>query len=173
MHWIVANPDGFDLYTDHNNLIFLFDPLSVVPDLSATSLLKVLRWAVRLSMYRYTCYHIKGEENVWADLMSRWSSKAPTVRRIVRVPELSSSSDADFEWPSQSTLIKVQQDHAAPRPADLVLNDHLWTYPDGSIWVPDSADDLQLRLCIIAQTGPAGHRGAASTEQSLSESFKW
>lgn len=33
MHWIVANSDGFDLYTDHNNLIFLFDPLSVVSDL--------------------------------------------------------------------------------------------------------------------------------------------
>ena len=28
-------------------------------------------------------------------------------------------------------------------------------------------------LCIIAHTGPAGHRGAASTEQSLSKSFKW
>ena len=71
MHWIVANPDGFDLYTDHDNLIFLFDPLSVVPDLSATSLRKVLRSAVRLRMYRYTCYHFKVEENVWADLISR------------------------------------------------------------------------------------------------------
>jgi len=51
MHWLTATPGGFDLYTDHNNLIFLFDPLSVVPDLSQTSLRKVLRWVVRLSMY--------------------------------------------------------------------------------------------------------------------------
>lgn len=43
MHWIAAKPDGFDLFTDHNNLIFLFDPLSVMPDLSQTSVLKVLR----------------------------------------------------------------------------------------------------------------------------------
>ena len=88
---------------------------------------KVLRWALRLSIYRYPCYHIKGEENFWADLMSLWYSKAPTVRRILRVSELPSSSDADFKWPSQSTLIKVQQDHAASRPADLILNDHLRT----------------------------------------------
>lgn len=51
MHWIVAIPDGFDLYTGHNKLIFLFDPLSVVPDLSGTSIGKVLQWEVFISMY--------------------------------------------------------------------------------------------------------------------------
>ena len=30
MHWLVASLDGFDLQTDHNNLIYRFDPLSVV-----------------------------------------------------------------------------------------------------------------------------------------------
>lgn len=63
MHWIVATPAGSDLYTDHNNLIFLFDPRSVVPDPSATSTRKVLRLAVRFSMYHHTCYHIRGQEN--------------------------------------------------------------------------------------------------------------
>lgn len=52
VNWIVATPTGFDLYTDHNNFIFLFDPLSVASDMSATSLRKFLRWAVRLSMYQ-------------------------------------------------------------------------------------------------------------------------
>lgn len=112
-HWIAATPDGFDLYTDHNKLIFLFDPLSVVPDLSATSTRKVLRWAVRLNMYIYTCYHSKGDENVWADLLSRWSTTQTTVRRIVRVPEVPSSSDANFEWPSPSAIAKAQEDNAA------------------------------------------------------------
>jgi len=37
MHWLVPTSSGFDLYTDHNNLIFLFDPLSIVPDLAQTS----------------------------------------------------------------------------------------------------------------------------------------
>lgn len=49
MHWLVATLDGFDLFTDQNNSIFIFDPLSVVPDLSQTAVRKVLRWAVRLS----------------------------------------------------------------------------------------------------------------------------
>lgn len=64
MHWILATPDGFDFYTDHRNPIFFFDPLAVVPDLSQTSIRKVLRWAERLRVYNYTCVHIKGVDNV-------------------------------------------------------------------------------------------------------------
>lgn len=65
MHWMVETPAGFDLYKDHNNLIFLFDPFYVVEEMYQSSLRKVLRWALKLSVYNYTCYHIKGKENVW------------------------------------------------------------------------------------------------------------
>lgn len=173
MHWIVATPDGFDLYTDHNNLIFLFDPISVFPDMSQSSLRKVLRWAVKLSIYRYTCYHMKGEENVWADLLTRWSAARTTVRRLVRIPELSSSCLDDFEWPTPSVLASAQEEHKASRPADLNLQDGLWTFKDNTIWIPDAASDLQLRLCIIAHTGPAGHRGCTATESVIRSKFTW
>lgn len=96
MHWQITNPDGLDHFTDHNNLIFLFDPMAVVPGMAQTTLRKVLRWAVRLSMYNYKCYHIKGEANVVADLLTRWSVSAPTVRRLVRIPELPSACAEDF-----------------------------------------------------------------------------
>lgn len=58
MEWIICTPDDFDLYTDHNNFIFFFDPLTIGPDLSQISLCKVLRCAVKLSTFRYICYHI-------------------------------------------------------------------------------------------------------------------
>ena len=95
MHWLAATSEGLDLFTEHNNLIFLFDPLAVVPDLSQTSLRKVLRWAVRLSMYNYTCFHIKGTDNVWADLLGRWSA-GHTIRRLIRITELPTTSK-DFD----------------------------------------------------------------------------
>lgn len=44
MHWILATADGFNLFMDHHNLLFLIDPLAVVPDLCQTFLRKVLRW---------------------------------------------------------------------------------------------------------------------------------
>lgn len=49
IHWIFAKTDGLDLFEDHRNLIFLFDQLIVEPDLSKSSLCKVLCWGVLLS----------------------------------------------------------------------------------------------------------------------------
>lgn len=53
MHWLVATPDGFDIYTDHHNIIFIPHPLSQMPNLSQISIKKVLRWAVLMNMYNY------------------------------------------------------------------------------------------------------------------------
>lgn len=172
MHWLAATPSGFDLFTDHNNLIFLFDPLSVVPDMSQTTLRKVLRWAVRLSMYNYTCFHIKGTDNVWADLLGRWSVPK-TVRRLVRIPELPRSSAEDFQWPTASVMADAQSLAATEHQPHLTLIDKLWRNQNGALWTPDSAPDLQLRLCIIAHTAPAGHRGQSTTETVLRKHHFW
>lgn len=61
--------DGSDLFTDEHDLIFLFEPLTGVPDLSQTSVRKLLRWDVRLldthllCAYNYYCVHIQGIDN--------------------------------------------------------------------------------------------------------------
>ena len=171
-HGIAATAEGFDLYTDHNNLIFIFDPTAVVPDISQTTLRKVLRWAVRLSMYHYTCFHIKGQDNVWADLLGRWSAP-PTLQRLFRIPVLPFSSEEDFEWPSRES-ISISQKHAdSERPPNLDLVEGLWCNPMGAVWIPDEDSDLQLRLCIIAHTGPSGHRGRDSTLRVLQKSYFW
>lgn len=60
VHWLVFTQEEFDLFTDHSNLIFIFDPMSVCPDLSKTTLCKILRWAVRFSIYDFNCFHING-----------------------------------------------------------------------------------------------------------------
>lgn len=72
LHWRLHINDRCDLHADHNNLVFLSNPLSFMPDLSTTLTSKVLRWAVRLSTYNHTCLQIKGDEGVWADLIPCW-----------------------------------------------------------------------------------------------------
>ena len=172
MHWLASEPTGFDLYTDHNNLIFLFDPQAIQPDLSQTAIRKVLRWAVRLSAYNYVCIHIKGSENVWADLLSRWATLSNnTIRRLVTVPQLPSTSENEFEWPTSEEILKVQS--ASSRPLHLKHTDGLWLTSSGQTWIPDNADELQLRLCIIAHTGAPGHRGIEAKTKSLADKFYW
>lgn len=80
MHWPLATSDGFDFYTDRYTLIFLFDPLRVMSDLSQIYVQNVLQWAIILSAYNYTCMHIKCLDNVWPDLLGRWSAPLLTRR---------------------------------------------------------------------------------------------
>lgn len=130
-HWLLATPNGFGLHTDHHNLIFLFDPLVVVPDLSQISLRKVIRWAVRLSAYNYTCIHICRADNVWADLLGRWTV-SDTVRRLVSVPFLPVSSPFEFEWPCLQEIEVQQYKFIQDRPSDWELGDGLWK--DLPVW---------------------------------------
>ena len=174
MHWLAAAPEGFDIYTDHNNLVFMFDPLAVQHDLSVSSTPKVLRWALQLSYYNYVCFHIEGKANVWADLLSRWqATESFTIRRIISIPPLSSAADESFDWPNEHNIAEAQSTYADKRPSKLLLQDNIWRNMEGAVWIPDEADDLQLRLCIIAHTSASGHRGADATERSLRKQFFW
>ena len=172
MHWILASADGFDLYTDHNNLVFTFDPLAVAPDLSISSVKKVLRWAVRLSIYNYVCFHIKGSDNVWADLISRWMPKA-TLRRLIFIPPLLSSQDANFKWPKHSEITSAQNEYISTKPENVKLIGDAYRDQKQRLWLPDDANDLQLRVCIIAHTGPSGHRGYNTTVHNIEKEFIW
>lgn len=100
MHWILVTSEVIDLFTDRHNLIFLFHPLAVVPDLLQTSLEKSMRGAGCLSIYNYTCVHIKGCDNVSVDILVPWSPSA-TVHRLANIPVLPSSKDEDFVWSSR------------------------------------------------------------------------
>lgn len=82
--WLLATIDDFELFMDHNNVIFLFGSTSIIADISQGTLPKVLRWAVRLTLYSYTCFRVKGEDNVWADVLGHWST-VPLVRRILKI----------------------------------------------------------------------------------------
>ncbi|OWZ02461.1 hypothetical protein PHMEG_00025967, partial [Phytophthora megakarya] len=48
-----------------------------------------------------------------------------------------------------------------------------WCDEAGRIWLPDSASDLQLRICIIGHFGVAGHRSMEVTLATIREHFVW
>ena len=41
------------------------------------------------------------------------------------------------------------------------------------VWIPDTAADLQLRLCVCAHSSLAGHRPATATAASLADFCWW
>ena len=71
-HYLTAQPQGFYIFCDHANLIYLFSPLPSSALLSKTTEAKLLRWRLSIASYHYVIEHIAGDDNVWADLLSRW-----------------------------------------------------------------------------------------------------
>ena len=72
----LLNEKGFRLYTDHDNIVSLFKPETIKPALGRSQLDKVHRWLHILSYFHIiSMQHLKGDLNVWADLLSRWGQK--------------------------------------------------------------------------------------------------
>ncbi|ETV95821.1 hypothetical protein H310_10866 [Aphanomyces invadans] len=180
---------GFNLYTDHRNLKFIFSPTAVVASVPKYTAQKLERWALLLMGYNYEIHDIPGESNVWADLLSQWGSPRKSICAITSesllVSPLRSNS---FKWPTLAAIALAQRDSLAnnPTPPDpvvvcelsdqdqhrVVLDDgEPWVLRlvDGMLWIPDDATGLQLRLCVFAHASLAGHRPAGPTLASLAK----
>ena len=176
LDYLLLRPQGFDLYTDHRNLTFIFSPLAVSPHLSKAALNKIERWALLLSAFRYTVSHIPGPENCWADLLSRWAApfnqpslSLPALLRAPVAPEL----DPDFHWPNLPALRTSQQAALSDADRPETCSNDLFVYNDGAVWIPKDDTSLQPRICIIGHCGRGGHRGADTTYTNIKDHFRW
>ena len=178
LDYILLRPEGFFLFTDHRNLTYIFNPISVSPGISKMVANKIERWALKLSSFRYTIVHISGEENCWADLLSRWAFPLqPPARRIsalLRAP-LAPDLDPEFRWPSPREFKEAQEvaiSEGREKPLGTLVSG-LYKDMDGSVWIPSRSVSLQLRLCIIGHCGRGGHRGSGTTFENIRTHFKW
>ncbi|MFK7809294.1 MAG: reverse transcriptase domain-containing protein, partial [Saprospiraceae bacterium] len=73
-----------NIFMDHKNLEYIFNPEAVT---SKTVLMRLQRWALEIQSRNYCIRHISGEDNLVADLFSRW---ALDQRRESEVQSLSS-----------------------------------------------------------------------------------
>lgn len=59
------------IFTDHSNLLSIYDPFGSPLDLPRSEMKNLMRWAVNLSAYGYVIEHIPGELIVCADLFGK------------------------------------------------------------------------------------------------------
>ncbi len=79
------------IFTDHANLVYLYDPYGRNPGIVRHTASKLMRWAIKLSAFRYVIEHLPGESNVWADILTRWAVAPKTAvlaKRIVALKSL-------------------------------------------------------------------------------------
>ena len=78
LEYLFLRNGGIHVYTDHRNLVFLFNPTKATKVLSG----KLARWSTRLIGFEYIIHHVPGELNIFADMLSRWANPDYNVSMI-------------------------------------------------------------------------------------------
>ena len=105
--------DGSNIFCDHRNLAYIFNPQPWGVTLSKTASQRLAGWRACMSQFNYVIQHIPGEDNHGGDLLSRWrvlDSEGPLVR--ANVVAVVAPPTGDYQMPSNGE-IKDRQDAVA------------------------------------------------------------
>ena len=103
------------IFTDHAILLYLYDPHGQNPSIARHTACELMRWAVKLSFLRYVIQQVAGEQNVWADVLSRWAAIPRSITKrigmkVLVVAPVSPDSDDQLDWPTVRELKKSRKD---------------------------------------------------------------
>lgn len=145
-HWTTYEKEGFAIFNvfqrldymmlgnqkvhifiDHRNLLFVYAPPTLDPNLGRHVVSKVQRWAMYLSRFEYMIDHIEGSKNIFADILNRWTKgyrsedvETTQICTLIDVGQIVPSAN-ETEWPSL-TDIKHSQLQAESKPANFIKN---------------------------------------------------
>lgn len=176
LEYLLQRQKGFTIYCDHSNLIHIFSPSENIKKHVRG---KLLRWSMKLMGLHYEIVHIAGENNIWADIISRWMPKqaveavcAVRTRKQLsnEVSRLRPLQDEAFRWPSTSELKQIQQQSKKQIPAESNIKNEV-VYVNDKLWIPEGAQEFIQRVMIIAHCGLHGHRGKIAMEKVINSIF--
>ena len=183
LDYLLLGQKSAHLYTDHRNLLFVFNPLGMEPAIGRHIVNKVQRWALYLSRFHYTIEHVAGEKNVMADIMTRWyagyrrkavSAKVSSIRGLLMDKDIVSSPFSNnFIWPTAKNILQSQKRFGNNAPPDTIMDDEDFIKLGGKTWIPSEDNELQLKLLVISHCGTGGHRGKDATYNTLKERYFW
>lgn len=71
MDYLILGDNTVLVFTDHKNLLLVFPPLAVLPNIGRHVVSNIQRWAMYLSRFQFTIEHIEGHRNVFEDILTR------------------------------------------------------------------------------------------------------
>ena len=169
------------IYTDHANLVQLYDPYGRNPGIPRHTASKLMRWAIKLSAFRYVIQHLPGDRNIWADMLTRWavtpksninSNRVGKLKSLMMAP-INPGVDSELDWPPLQDIISAQNSAKENPPSSFKQTDDGWVGSNGVHWVSGGEDLLKLRILIAAHTGYRGHRNWRTTHATIRSHFRW
>ena len=119
-------------FTDHANLVYLYDPYGHNSGIARHTASKLMRWAIKLSAFRYVVEHLPGELNVWADMLTRWAvspkcmvdaTKLLRAKSLMCAP-INPRTDPKFDWPNMEDIKKAQTSSKEEAPKHFIQTDN-------------------------------------------------
>jgi RNase H-like domain found in reverse transcriptase len=107
------------LYTDHSNLVYIFDPYGQNPGIVRHAASKLKWWVLKLSSFCYFIEAIAGDDNKFSDLVTRWAvrPRSNISRQARLVPAPISPPTSEYDWPDHDSLknAKLAADERMPQ----------------------------------------------------------
>ena len=132
------------------NLIYIFNPLTVITKLSKATSQRLLNWSTFLGQYPYTIQHIAGSTNLWGDILSRWVT-IPTARGVFTVlaplPEVPILEDSHPDNNNNSLLSVEAIRHTQQQYLSIAGDEDSAGFHQNSFWTMDGnslSDDLEI-----------------------------
>ena len=85
LEYMIVRQKPVNLWTDSKTLSYIMSPEGRPASTTRATAAKVERWALSMRELNYTLQHISGEENVWADMLSRMHPASARAARRVKV----------------------------------------------------------------------------------------
>eukprot|EP00918_Siedleckia_nematoides_P063626 GHVU01138476.1.p1 GENE.GHVU01138476.1~~GHVU01138476.1.p1 ORF type:complete len:634 (-),score=41.93 GHVU01138476.1:43-1881(-) len=132
----------------------------------------------------YRIRYLPGEANDWADLLSRWgSSSEDETLAALESHRLPWPEPEEISFPATTEIIEVQQQFLADKPNSLILDSEgVWRLAikddepldtKGPIWLPSQAEEIILRVLVIAHAYDGLHCSQDVTIQLVRKHFSW
>ena len=168
-----------NIFTDHANLVYLYDPHGQNPGMARHTASKLMHWAIKLSAFCYVVEHLPGEQNVWADLLTRWAvspKRKVNAIKVLRAKSLmcdpiSPGTDSKLDWPNIEDIKRAQTASKESPPDRFKHSQNGIRDSKDVLWIPFNCANLKLRIIIGAHTGHGGHRSWRVTLASIKAHF--
>lgn len=154
MSCMLACDASVHLFTDHCNLLFVFNPAALEPYLGGHKVFKVVRGALFMSTFAYKIEHIPGEQNLLADMLFRlmhvYRGQQKALKRIAMIKlsdVVPKSQGADVkDWPTLRHILNAQKATSEEVPVKANRDNDGFIRVNSKMWIPENSDPLKLRI---------------------------
>lgn len=110
------------IFTDHANLVYIYDPYGRKPGIPLHTESKFMRWSLNLSAFCYVVEHMPEEQNAWADVLTRWavrpSASISNIKAALSVKSLMAASiapttDNTLDWTTLNDFEVAQSESSS------------------------------------------------------------